>query len=139
LRSTIRSFTPETQALLLRRLEEMAAAIAAGFGATATFEYLGGCPVTSNSTAGAALMAEVAAQIVGPEQIIQIPPMMVGEDMSEFLNRAPGCFVLVGASDPAEKWHSPHHNPTFDFDERMLPTAVSLMAGAAIAYLQTEK
>jgi amidohydrolase len=62
--------------------------------------------------------------------------MMVGEDMAEFLNRAPGCYVLVGASDPAGPLHSPHHSPTFDFDERTLPTGVALLAGAAFSYLQ---
>jgi amidohydrolase len=60
---------------------------------------------------------------------------MVGEDMAEFLNRAPGCFVLIGAADPAGPELSPHHNPTFDFDERMLPTGVALLAGTAVAYL----
>jgi amidohydrolase len=136
LAGTIRSFTQEMRSHLLRRLEEMASAIAQSFGATAHFEYLGGCPVTQNSEAGAALMKGVADQIVGPEQVIQIQPMMVGEDMSEFLNRAPGCFILVGASDPTEGWHSPHHSPTFDFDERMLPTGVAVLAGAAVAHLQ---
>jgi amidohydrolase len=136
LAGTIRSFTQEMRSHLLRRLEEMASAIAQSFGATAHFEYLGGCPVTQNSEAGAALMKEVSEQIVGPAQVIQIQPMMVGEDMSEFLNRAPGCFILVGASDPTEGWHSPHHSPTFDFDERMLPTGVAVLAGAAIAHLQ---
>jgi amidohydrolase len=136
LAGTIRSFTQEVRSHLLRRLEEMASAIAQSFGATAHFEYLGGCPVTQNSEAGAALMKGVADQIVGPEQVIQIQPMMVGEDMSEFLNRAPGCFILVGASDPTEGWHSPHHSPTFDFDERMLPTGVAVLAGAAVAHLQ---
>jgi amidohydrolase len=61
--------------------------------------------------------------------------MMVGEDMSEFLNRAPGCFVLVGASDPAGPLHAAHHNDHFDFDERMLPTGVALLSGAALTWL----
>ena len=83
-------------------------------------------------------MRHVAEQIVGAEQIATITPMMVSEDMSEFLNRAPGCYILVGASDPQQGWHSPHHNPAFDFDERVLPTGAALMAGAAIAYLQQQ-
>lgn len=133
---TIRSFSTEVQSLLLRRLEDLATSIAAGFGATAQFNYLGGCPATISSEEGAALMDQVAEGIVGRSRIAQIAPMMVGEDMSEFLNRAPGCFILVGASDMAVKKHSAHHNPTFDFDERVLPTGVALMAGAAIHYLQ---
>ena len=47
---------------------------------------------TVNSEAGAALMHDVAEQIVGADQVTQITPMMVGEDMAEFLKVVPGCF-----------------------------------------------
>jgi amidohydrolase len=65
--------------------------------------------------------------------------MMVAEDMSEYLNRAPGCFVLVGAWDTAKPINSPHHSATFTWDERVLATGVALMAGAAVAYLSEKK
>jgi amidohydrolase len=135
LTGTVRSFTDEVRTLLFRRIEEVAKGVCQAHGATCTFIAQLGCPATINSEAGTAVMQQVAEQVVGSEQVIQISPMMVGEDMSEFLNRAPGCFVLVGAADPAGPELSPHHNPTFDFDERMLPTGVALLAGAAVIYL----
>ena len=139
LTGTVRSFATPVRDLLFRRIEEVAKGICQAHGATCTFTPQWGCPATVNSEAGAAMMQGVATQIVGPEQVIQIPPMMVGEDMAEFLNRAPGCFVLVGAADPNGPEQSPHHNPTFDFDERMLPTGVALLAGAAVAYLHEQE
>ncbi len=139
LTGTVRSFNDEVRSLLFRRIEEVAKGICLAHNATCVFTPRWGCPATVNSVAGAALMQQVAEGVVGAEQVIQIPPMMVGEDMSEFLNRAPGCFVLVGAADPNGPALSPHHNPTFDFDERMLPTGVSLLASAAVAYLQEQQ
>ena len=139
LTGTVRSFATPVRDLLFRRIEEVAKGICQAHGATCTFTPQWGCPATVSSEAGAAMMQGVATQIVGPEQVIQIPPMMVGEDMAEFLNRAPGCFVLVGAADPNGPEQSPHHNPTFDFDERMLPTGVALLAGAAVAYLHEQE
>lgn len=136
LEGTYRVYKDEVADLLLGRMEEMADHISAGFGGSSRFEHLGSIPATVNAEAEAALMQGVAEQVVGPEQVTQITPMMVGEDMSEFLNRVPGCFILVGASDPAGPMHSPHHSPTFDFDERMLPTGVALLAGAAVTYLE---
>lgn len=133
---SIRSLDPAVRDLLVRRMEEMAAGICAAYGAHYEMALKLGVPVTVNSQEGAALMRDVATQVVGEEQVAQITPMMVGEDMSEFLNRAPGCFVLVGASDPAGPLHAPHHSDTFDFDERMLPTGVALLAGAAASYLE---
>lgn len=135
LTGTVRSFVPEVRTLLFRRIEEIAKGICQAHGATCEVEVRLGCPATVNSEAGAALMQQVANSVVGPDQVAQIPPMMVGEDMAEFLNRAPGCFVLIGAADPAGPELSPHHNATFDFDERMLPTGVAMLAGAALAYL----
>ncbi|MEZ4866852.1 MAG: amidohydrolase [Caldilineaceae bacterium] len=135
LTGTVRSFTDDMRAFLFRRIEEVAKGICQAHGAQCDFTAQLGCPATVNSEAGAALMEPVAAAIVGQEQVIQIPPMMVGEDMSEFLNRVPGCFVLVGAADPAGPELSPHHNPTFTFDERMLATGVALLAGAAMSYV----
>jgi amidohydrolase len=138
LTGTVRSFDDTVHKLLMRRIDEITQGICAAFGATGQVETLGQTPATVNSVAGAALMQKVAEGVVGRTQTAQIAPMMVGEDMAEFLNRAPGCYVLVGASDPAGPLHSPHHNPTFDFDERTLSTGVALMAGAAFAYLSKQ-
>ena len=138
LQGTVRSFEPEVRALLHRRIDEVAGGICQAFGATYEFSVPGGCPAVVNSPKGAALMQQVAETVVGPEQVAQIAPMMVGEDMSEFLNRAPGCFVLVGAASPETGPFSPHHSPTFDFDERMLSTGVALMANTAFAWLDEQ-
>ncbi|MCB0064755.1 MAG: amidohydrolase [Caldilineaceae bacterium] len=139
LTGTIRSFDDRVRRQLFRRIDEIASGVAQAHGATTEFTEQWGCPATVNSDAGAALMQQVAEQVVDPEQIIQIPPMMVGEDMAEFLNRAPGCFVLIGAADPEGPELSPHHSPTFDFDERMLPTGVAMLAGAAVTYLAAQR
>lgn len=136
LTGTIRSFDDQVHQLLVQRITEIANGVCAAHGTRCEVDFAGHVPATVNSAEGAALMQQVAEQIVGAEQVTQIRPMMVGEDMAEFLNRAPGCFVLVGASDPAQPMHSPHHNPTFDFDERMLPTGVALLTSTAVAYFQ---
>jgi amidohydrolase len=135
LSGTIRSFKPEIDNLLRRRMHEIAHALCTAFGATCELEFSVSIPATINSEAGASLMHKVATQLVEPAQVTQITPMMVGEDMSEFLNRAPGCFVLVGAADPDRPLHGSHHNAKFNFDERMLSTGVALLAGAAVTYL----
>lgn len=131
---TIRSFDDNVRNLLFRRIEEIAVGICQAHGASCEFTPQWGCPATVNSEEGAHFVQQIAEQVVDAEQVIQIPPMMVGEDMAEFLNRAPGCFVLIGAADPAGPELSPHHNPTFDFDERMLPTGVALLASTALTY-----
>ena len=138
LTGTVRTFDPAVRGLVHRRIQEVAGGICQAFGARYEFQVPTSCSATINSPEGAALMQQVAEAVVGPQQVAQIAPMMVGEDMAEFLNRAPGCFVLVGAASPETGPFSPHHSPTFDFDERMLPTGVALMANAAFAWLDEQ-
>ena len=138
LRGTYRIFHDETRTLLVQRMRAMAEGICAAYGATCEFVDEGCVPSTVNAEGPTELMADVATEVMGEENVAQIEPMMVGEDMAEFLNRVPGCFILVGASDPAQPMHSPHHNPTFDFDERMMPTGVAVLAAAAATYLERE-
>ena len=135
LKGTMRSFEPEVRDLLRRRLDEICAGVCQAMGATYEISLLSCVPPTSNSEAGAQLMEGVATGVVGAENVTQIAPMMVGEDMAEFLNRAPGCFVLVGAANPEEGYYSPHHSPTFDFEESVMPTGVALLTEAAFAQL----
>jgi metal-dependent amidase/aminoacylase/carboxypeptidase family protein len=117
-------------------MREVAEGVCAAHGARCLLTFTAGVLPTVNSETGAELVRNVAAALFGPEKLAAMKPMMVGEDMSEFLARAPGCFVLVGAADPDGPPNSPHHSPTFDFDERMLSTGVALLAGAAAMYLE---
>ena len=139
LEGTIRSFEPEVRSLLLQRIDEICAGICQAMGARFEFNLQNCVPPTSNSEAGAQLMEGIANDVVGAQNVTQIPPMMVGEDMAEFLNRAPGCFVLVGAANPDEGFYSPHHSPTFDFEESVMPTGVALLAEAAFSQLARGK
>jgi amidohydrolase len=135
LTGTIRTFDPAVEELLKQRMREVAEGVSRSFGATCQLDFEFTVPATVNSKSETLLMERVAGALVGPEQITQITPMMVGEDMSEFLNRVPGCFVIVGAALDDLDQHGPHHSPTFSFDERMLPTGVALLASAATTYL----
>lgn len=133
---SIRSFDLETRDFLVRRMREVAEGVCAAHGARCLLTFTAGVLPTVNSETGAELVRNVAAALFGPEKLAAMKPMMVGEDMSEFLARAPGCFVLVGAADPDGPPNSPHHSPTFDFDERMLSTGAALLASAAAMYLE---
>jgi len=136
---SIRSFDLAMRDLLVRRMREVAEGVCAAHGATCELTFSAGVLPTINSAAGADLMRSVAAGLVGDDQVTTLTPMMVGEDMSEFLMRAPGCFALVGANAPDGPLNSPHHSPTFNFDERMLATGVALLASTAAVYLQQQR
>jgi metal-dependent amidase/aminoacylase/carboxypeptidase family protein len=83
----------------------------------------------------AAFARTVAEPLVPPGSVITAPPIMGAEDMSFFLNAAPGCFIFLGSANPDRNLHAPHHSALFDFDEACLPLGVELLSGLALTYL----
>ncbi len=140
LRGTVRTFGGRFWEEAPQLVGHTAQAIAVAFSATAECRYrrLSGPLVNDAPMAG--LMREVAAEIVGRDQVIEGVRTMGGEDMSYFLQRVPGCFALVGsAPKDATATPPPHHSPRFDFDEEALVIGAELMTRTAVRYLETDR
>ena len=60
------------------------------------------------------------------------------DDMSFFLEAAPGCYFFVGASNEAKGITAPHHSPRFNIDEDALAIGLEVLARAALEYLAPE-
>ena len=132
---TIRTFDPEVRALILQRMQKVLTGITAAHGAQAIFdlkenEYT---PAVINDASMAEIARTAAQKMLPPEQITEIRPLMVSEDMSEVFNRVPGCYVLLGA-EPEGGARGPHHNPRFDINEDALPLATAIMASIAVHF-----
>ncbi len=121
---TARALAPEMQDLIERRMAEIVAATAATFGATATFRYDRGYPVTVNSAPETDFAARVAAEVVGAPRVdAAAPPVMGAEDFSFMLNARPGAFIFVGNGDSAGL-----HHPKYDFNDDLIPVGCSYWA-----------
>ncbi len=136
LRGTVRALEPEVRERLLRRVEEVAAAVASASGAEAEFERMRGCPPVLSDSASAALVRRAAIATVGEENVIAPQPVTVGDDVACLINQAgSGCYFLVGAGDVAAGPVAPHHSADFDIDERCLPIGVATLVRAALEVL----
>ncbi len=135
LRGTVRTFGGTFWHDAPGLVEETAQGIARAFGARAEVRYRRLSGPTVNDPAMAALMAEVAAGIVGRDNVRAGVRTMGGEDMSYFLERVPGCFAFVGSA-PKEGKASPHHSATFDIDEEALVVGAELLSRVAVRYLE---
>lgn len=136
LNGTIRTLNPDTREFLHKRIGEIARGVAEASRATADVTITRGYPVTVNDEAMAAFARTVAETVVAPDQVREGRPIMGSEDMSYFLNAAPGCFIFVGSANAARNLHHPHHSPLFDFDEASLPIGVELLTKLAMTYLR---
>jgi hippurate hydrolase len=124
LRGTTRSFKGETQALIERRMREIADGVCAAFGARNEFRYERRYPATVNTAAEAALAHRAAVRVVGEANIDTQPtPSMGAEDFSFMLRKKPGCYVWLG-NGSAEGGRN-LHSPRYDFNDEVLPIGVS--------------
>lgn len=135
LEGTLRTLNADTRAFLQTRIREVATHVAQAARATCDVSFGLGYPITINDEAMAAFAHGVAQTIVSPEHVHGSQPIMGSEDMSYFLNAAPGCFAYLGSANLARGLNHPHHSPLFDFDEACLPIGAELLSQLAITYL----
>jgi amidohydrolase len=136
MRGTVRAFSDEVRDRTLRRIGEIAAGTAVALGTTATLDVRVGCPVVVNDAAVTDAVRSVAVQAVGDGSVVEMTPTMGSDDVAYFLQRAPGCYFLVGSSNRARKLDGAHHHPSFDFDEDALVVGAKVLGGAALQILQ---
>ncbi|QUL57401.1 amidohydrolase [Paenibacillus tritici] len=129
---TVRAFDEETRHLIRRRIEEMAASVAAAYGAEAKVDYLMGYPPLVNDEAEYNRFYRVAPEALGPDaEVIRMEQIMPAEDFSYYVKEIPGCFIFVGAGNPDKGAVYPHHHSKFDFDEDAMLHGVKLLIAMA--------
>ena len=77
---------------------------------------------------------EVTKALLGEDNVRIIRPFMSSEDFSEYLNRIPGAIIRVGIRD--EEHQVSLHNQQMDFNDEVLPVAVSVVANMAVRRLE---
>ncbi len=135
LKGTVRTLDDSVREFVLKRTEEITSSVAAALRGEGEFRHLRGAPVVTNDPAVSELVADVAGQIVGQENVVTIPPPQVGDDVAFFLKQAPGCYFLVGCANSGRGITASHHSPQFDIDEDSLQIATRLLTEAAMRCL----
>jgi amidohydrolase len=130
---TIRTFDPDVREALFAEMER-ACAVARTLGGDYELDIVSGYIPVINDPALTALVHEVAADMLGEDNVQEALLEMGGEDFSYFAREAPGCFAVVGGAFPGEEARL-HHHPRFDVDERSLPIGAALLAETAMRYL----
>ncbi|MES2103047.1 MAG: M20 aminoacylase family protein [Pseudomonadota bacterium] len=127
-----RSYTPEVQALLEKRMREISEGICRLHGAECVFEYTHEFAPTVNWAVCVPVVVEAAGRIVGADRVdADIQPMMISEDFGAFLQAVPGAFVFIGNGADAEDGSTPLHNASYDFNDKVLETGARYFAELA--------
>ena len=124
---TVRTFRREVQDMIEERLGRLVESVALGFGATARLKYMRSYPATINSEREAKFAADVAAGIVGEQNVVRaLQPSMGAEDFSFMLQVKPGAYLRLGQGGEGSCFL---HNSRYDFNDDILPLGSALHAG----------
>lgn len=135
---TIRTFKNEVFDLVAKRFHEIANGVAASMGCQAELKIQTKTPPVINDAAVAERMLSLFEQTVPDLTYMDRFTSMVGEDMSCFLDRVPGLFLMVGSANHDRGLDYAHHHPRFDFDEDSMVIGATLLATAAAEYVLPE-
>jgi amidohydrolase len=123
---TVRTFSPDVQDMIEKRLHELCSAVALGFGATATVHYERIYPATINTPRETEFAADVAESLVGPENVVRdMDPSMGAEDFSFMLQVKPGAYLRIGQGGEGSCML---HMTRYDFNDEILPLGSALHA-----------
>ncbi len=132
---TVRTFNETVRQRIEERMRQIITTTAAMYGGQANFQYMKGYPAVVNDPAEAARFKRTGERCFGGGHTHSLQPIMAGEDFSYYLQRLPGCFMLVGAGNAERGIMHPHHHAKFDIDETAMLQAAKLLAAMALDYM----
>jgi hippurate hydrolase len=129
IRGDTRSYSPQVQALLERRMREICQGIAMAHGVRCEVEYTHEFVPTVNWPQCVSVAVRAAAAVVGADKVDgDVAPMMISEDFGAFLKVVPGAFVFMGNGAAGTPGGVPLHNGAYDFNDALLPVGARYFA-----------
>ncbi len=122
---TVRTFKPETRKHLEDKIRQVVKSVAAAFGAEVEIDWHAGYPSVVNTPKETQFAREVAAQVVGKENVLEFTPTMGGEDFAYFLQACPGAYIALGQGKDGGPHSYGLHSPHYDFNDEALPIGAS--------------
>jgi amidohydrolase len=129
LRYTRKSVQQQIQAEIQRAFE-----IACTLGGDYELKFELGTPPMINSQLASDLIGQVAADLLGKQNVLPWKDELGAEDFGCFLELAPGAMFALGTHS-GEVRHL-LHSPDFDLDESSLPVGTAVLAETALRFLR---
>lgn len=145
---TVRALRPEVMADINERIERYVTHAAAAHGCTGSAEFLDEIPAVEHTPGWIAAILPTYRRIAGDNPVIELPPAMGYDDMSEFTSRFGGVYGLLGGQNIAftedggieptngdTRGFAANHSPQFYVNDDALTYGVRLHAHVAVDHL----
>ena len=139
---TVRTFNTEVLDLIEQRMRDIATHTAAAFSTQIDFQFNRNYPPLINHARETAFAINVLQSVVGKENVAtQVEASMGAEDFAFMLQKKPGCYVFIGNGEGQHRSHGHGlgpcnlHNPSYDFNDALLPIGATYWVRLAETYL----
>jgi amidohydrolase len=135
LEGTIRTHDPTVRKSAREAFCRIVQEVAAGLGARAEIEMRDYGPAVWNNPRLLKELMPALEQAVGADNLVEILPVMGGEDFAHYAQIVPGLYVYLGVGNPAVGAVAPVHTPQFRIDEAALAHGVKTHVLVALWFL----
>ena len=132
---TVRTLLPATREEMPKRIEQVAANVAAAFGGSVRLTYEHVTPSVQNDESAKELLKDVVGELFGEEALVFRNPSMGGEDFAYFSQAVPSVFFNLGTKS-GESTAFGLHTTKFNLDEEAMRYGMTVLSYITHKYLQ---
>jgi hippurate hydrolase len=142
LRGTVRTFSTQVLDMIESRMRKLTEHLCAAHEAQCDFHFNRNYPPTINHPEETLFVQEVIKEMVGADRLQVQEPTMGAEDFSFMLQKVPGAYFFIGNGDGVHReiGHGGGpcmlHNPSYDFNDALLPLGGSLWVNLVERWLK---
>jgi len=133
LEGTMRTVDEATKRRVASLIRRISSSVCRTFGARCEIEIKDAYPVTTNTPGVEAEVFNILHTIPGTKTV-EVPPLLVAEDFSFFLRRAPGTYYFLGTRNESKGCVSPNHSSRFKVDEDVMKFGADSLALVAYEF-----
>jgi len=138
LEGTIRSHDPEVRRQAAEQFRRIVQQTAIAHGTTANIEYRDYGTVVWNDPELGKQMKPALVRAAGEAGVVEVEPVMGGEDFAHYAQLVPGFFIFLGIRNESIGAVHALHTPHLVVDEAALPLGVRALSLMAIDYLRMQ-
>lgn len=134
---TLRALDPETRAYAKKRIREVVEDTSSAHGASGEVDIKEGYPALINDCELLDVIAQVAEEEIGCENIhYKEFPSMGGDDFSFFCEQTKSAYYNLGCGNKEKGWTAQIHSECFIVDEECIKTGLNLQMKAIMRLLK---
>lgn len=136
IQGTLRTMNEQWRKEAKQKIVQIATGVAQAMGGSCRVDITDGYPFLINDEELTARCKQAAIELLGKDNVHDLPMRMTAEDFAYYTQQTKGCFYRLGTGNVERGITSNVHTPTFDIDEEALITGMGLMAWLALQELQ---